>query len=98
MQRACAEFDDSRSLSFKRLAGSLKAVFDDRSSEDASDFFPAVLSTEECPWEGGYDLSIGTSERGESLGLGRLPKFRPKGQSIHTLTLGGSWRDLRRSR
>ncbi|CAE7022917.1 SPOUT1 [Symbiodinium natans] len=41
-----------------RLAGSLKAVFD------------------ECPWEGGYDLSIGTSERGESLGLGRLPKFR----------------------
>ncbi|CAE7221563.1 SPOUT1 [Symbiodinium necroappetens] len=41
-----------------RLAGSLKAVFD------------------ESPWEGGYDLSIGTSERGESLGLGRLPKFR----------------------
>ncbi|CAJ1441056.1 unnamed protein product, partial [Effrenium voratum] len=29
---------------------------------------------EECPF-GSYDLSIGTSERGEALGLGRLPKF-----------------------
>ncbi|CAJ1409903.1 unnamed protein product [Effrenium voratum] len=30
---------------------------------------------EECPF-GSYDLSIGTSERGEALGLGRLPKFQ----------------------
>lgn len=30
---------------------------------------------DECPYEGGYDFSIGTSERGESMGLGRLPKF-----------------------
>ena len=52
---------------------------------------PHVLCTEESPWEGGYDLSIGTSERGESLGLGRLPKFRPKGEHSH-------WRDLRRSK
>eukprot|EP00421_Protoceratium_reticulatum_P031820 CAMPEP_0168468354 /NCGR_PEP_ID=MMETSP0228-20121227/57663_1 /TAXON_ID=133427 /ORGANISM="Protoceratium reticulatum, Strain CCCM 535 (=CCMP 1889)" /LENGTH=431 /DNA_ID=CAMNT_0008484109 /DNA_START=22 /DNA_END=1314 /DNA_ORIENTATION=+ len=34
----------------------------------------AVL--EECPFEGGYDLSIGTSERGEALGLSGLPKFK----------------------
>ncbi|CAE8632251.1 unnamed protein product, partial [Polarella glacialis] len=31
---------------------------------------------EECPYEGGYDLSIGTSERGESLGLSGLPRFK----------------------
>ncbi|CAL1141923.1 unnamed protein product [Cladocopium goreaui] len=30
---------------------------------------------EECPFER-YDLTIGTSERGEILGLGRLPKFQ----------------------
>eukprot|EP00435_Cladocopium_sp_Y103_P071257 s177_g37.t1 len=30
---------------------------------------------EECPF-GAYDLTIGTSERGEVLGLGRLPKFQ----------------------
>lgn len=41
-----------------RIAGSLKAVFD------------------ECPFEEGYDLSIGTSERGESLGVSRVPKFK----------------------
>mmetsp|Transcript_26407 Transcript_26407/g.53521 ORF Transcript_26407/g.53521 Transcript_26407/m.53521 type:complete len:407 (-) Transcript_26407:84-1304(-) len=32
---------------------------------------------EECPFEGGsYDLTIGTSERGESMGLHGLPKFK----------------------
>lgn len=31
---------------------------------------------EDCPFDGGYDLTIGTSERGEALGLGRLPRFR----------------------
>lgn len=31
---------------------------------------------DECPFEGGYDMTIGTSERGEALGLSRLPKFR----------------------
>jgi len=31
---------------------------------------------EECPFEGGYDFSIGTSERGEVLGMSRLPPFR----------------------
>lgn len=30
---------------------------------------------QECPFER-YDLTIGTSERGEVLGLGRLPKFQ----------------------
>eukprot|EP00434_Breviolum_minutum_P037059 symbB.v1.2.032849.t1/scaffold4002.1/size59637/5 len=30
---------------------------------------------EECPF-GTYDLTIGTSERGEVLGMGRLPKFQ----------------------
>merc|ERR1712232_176679 len=30
---------------------------------------------DECPHEGGYDMSIGTSERGESLGVSRLPKY-----------------------
>jgi len=32
---------------------------------------------EECPFEGGsYDLTIGTSERGEAMGLHGLPKFK----------------------
>lgn len=31
---------------------------------------------EECPFDGGYDLSIGTSERGEAHGLHGLPKFK----------------------
>eukprot|EP00933_Yihiella_yeosuensis_P014102 TRINITY_DN12765_c0_g1_i4.p2 TRINITY_DN12765_c0_g1~~TRINITY_DN12765_c0_g1_i4.p2 ORF type:complete len:117 (-),score=19.96 TRINITY_DN12765_c0_g1_i4:266-616(-) len=31
---------------------------------------------EECPFEEGYDLTIGTSERGEALGLGRLPRYK----------------------
>mmetsp|Transcript_113330 Transcript_113330/g.206161 ORF Transcript_113330/g.206161 Transcript_113330/m.206161 type:complete len:109 (+) Transcript_113330:1-327(+) len=31
---------------------------------------------DECPFQGGYDLSIGTSERGEALGVSRLPKFK----------------------
>merc|ERR1712107_305789 len=31
---------------------------------------------EECPFEGGYDISIGTSERGEPSGLHGLPKFK----------------------
>lgn len=31
---------------------------------------------DECPFEGGYDLTIGTSERGEALGMGRLPQFQ----------------------
>eukprot|EP00930_Biecheleria_cincta_P100544 TRINITY_DN9215_c7_g1_i1.p1 TRINITY_DN9215_c7_g1~~TRINITY_DN9215_c7_g1_i1.p1 ORF type:complete len:359 (+),score=56.12 TRINITY_DN9215_c7_g1_i1:45-1121(+) len=31
---------------------------------------------EECPFEGGYDLTIGTSERGDSLGSDRLPRFK----------------------
>lgn len=30
---------------------------------------------EECPY-GSYDLTIGTSERGEALGMGRLPSFQ----------------------
>merc|ERR1712008_240566 len=30
---------------------------------------------DECPHDGGYDLSMGTSERGENLGVSRLPKF-----------------------
>lgn len=29
-----------------------------------------------CPFTGGYDLTIGTSERGEALGVSRLPKFQ----------------------
>ena len=43
----------------------------------AASFCLPSQPSKECPWDGGYDLSIGTSERGESLGLGRLPKFRP---------------------
>lgn len=31
---------------------------------------------DECPYDGGYDFSMGTSERGESMGLSRLPKFQ----------------------
>jgi len=31
---------------------------------------------EECPHEGGYDLKVGTSERGERLGNKKLSKFR----------------------
>lgn len=31
---------------------------------------------DECPYEGGYDLTIGTSERGEVSGFSRLPKFK----------------------
>lgn len=39
----------------------------------------------ECPFDGGYDFSIGTSERGESFGLGTsLPQFKHL-----LLTLGG---------
>lgn len=34
----------------------------------------AVL--EECPFEGGYDFTIGTSERGEAMGVSRLPRFK----------------------
>lgn len=30
---------------------------------------------QECPF-GRYDLTVGTSERGEALGFGRLPKFQ----------------------
>lgn len=31
---------------------------------------------DECPYEGGYDLTIGTSERGEALGVSKVPKFK----------------------
>lgn len=31
---------------------------------------------DECPHEGGYDLTLGTSERGEALGMSKMPKFR----------------------
>jgi len=31
---------------------------------------------DECPFEGGYDFSIGTSERGEPKGMAGLPKFQ----------------------
>jgi len=30
---------------------------------------------EECPFEGGYDMRIGTSERGEAMGVSKIPKF-----------------------
>jgi len=31
---------------------------------------------EECAYEGGYDLTIGTSERGETLGMSKIAKFK----------------------
>lgn len=31
---------------------------------------------DECPYSGGYDLTIGTSERGEALGVSRLPPHK----------------------
>jgi len=31
---------------------------------------------DECPFDEGYDLTIGTSERGEVLGVSKLPNFR----------------------
>merc|ERR1712151_549060 len=31
---------------------------------------------DDCPYDGGYDLTIGTSERGETLGVSRIPKFQ----------------------
>lgn len=31
---------------------------------------------QECPFEGGYDFTVGTSERGEALGLSKIPKFK----------------------
>lgn len=44
--------------------------------------FKAVF--DECPHEGGYDLTLGTSERGEVLGFSKMPKF------LHMLVaLGG---------
>eukprot|EP00929_Paragymnodinium_shiwhaense_P121211 TRINITY_DN93375_c0_g1_i1.p1 TRINITY_DN93375_c0_g1~~TRINITY_DN93375_c0_g1_i1.p1 ORF type:complete len:382 (+),score=107.28 TRINITY_DN93375_c0_g1_i1:101-1246(+) len=31
---------------------------------------------DECPYAAGYDMTIGTSERGEALGLNKIPKFQ----------------------
>lgn len=36
--------------------------------------FKAVF--DECPFDGGYDLTMGTSERGEALGLSKLQKHK----------------------
>eukprot|EP00913_Durusdinium_trenchii_P020399 g19163.t1 len=59
-----------------RLAKSLKAVFEEQKGGCISDILISWrFQLLECPF-GRYDLTVGTSERGEALGFGRLPKFQ----------------------
>ncbi|CAE7782639.1 Spout1 [Symbiodinium pilosum] len=75
MDRPQMEGDEEESGCLARHVSTYKHRAVHLARDYVQDHVPAELG-KECPWEGGYDLTIGTSERGESLGLGRLPKFR----------------------